>query len=388
MLSSMNHELAIVLLLFFAAAICSVGAPVDLAKTKVVVCVGDSITDGETYALMTAQALKEANKPVPLFIPAGIGGDTSSGILKRLERDVLPFKPQLVMLNCGINDTSLGVKTKDFEANLCAIVERLRMENVQTMILTLTTIRPVPRYNEEDLKCLEQEFLSFEAANLILRRVAEKYDCPMAECARVMGAAPPNSNLWEDSAHLNFAGYRLMSRAIIDAFGCPDAELPATFEQYKPPVMPGIIRRWRIRPAVAGEQKLDEKAVTELIIDKAWQTYKLPEKDSVLPTAGWWSDQERQRGFAMQLQEKFGPAPRYYGYAEIKSPKKRTAYVNTGGSLGQVYVNGIRVYNSEYTTGWHAGGHRIPITLEKGKNKLIIVTGDRFFCSVTDTMLW
>jgi lysophospholipase L1-like esterase len=378
-------HLLLVGLLFAAIAAVAAPAPIDLTKTKVVVCLGDSITDGQTYSLMVAQALRAAKRPVPLFIPAGIGGDTAGGMLARLDRDVLPFKPDLVILNCGINDSS-RVKTADYEANVRAIAARLQQEHVGLLLLTLTRIRFFT-YNEANEGALKAPMLALDAANIILRKTAADYNLPIAEVSKVMATAPKGVDLWApDGCHLNFEGYRLMSRAILDALGCPEANPPATEADFALDVMPGIIRDWRVHPATAKDGAMDEKRAAALTLDDTWKRYTLPETER--GTLDWWANQERRRGFAMQLREKIGPADRFWSYAEVRSRRKATMYVNTGGELGQVYVNGVRVFNGEYSTGWHAGGHRIPVTLQRGVNRIVLVSGGRFFFSLTKTNLW
>ena len=72
-----------------------------------IVNLGDSHTDGHTYALLTQAALVEAGKPTPNFIGAGIGGDIASGMLTRLDRDVLTLSGvKAVIWLEGINDFS------------------------------------------------------------------------------------------------------------------------------------------------------------------------------------------------------------------------------------------------------------------------------------------
>ncbi len=372
-------------LLLATCAVSAAPAPVALAKTKVVVCLGDSITDGQTYSLMVAQALRAAKKPVPLFIPAGLGGDTAGGMLARLDRDVLPFHPDLVILNCGINDSE-RVKTTDFAANVDAIAARLAKEHVRLLLLTLTRIRGW-QYREANTGCLTEPMLALDAANIILRRTAVKYDLPLAEVYKAMETAPAGVDLWApDGCHLNFAGYQLMSRAILDALGCPDAAPPKSEADYHLTPMPGIVRAWRVHPVEAKDGAMDEKRAAALTLDATWKAYALPE--TTPGTLGWWENQERRRGFAMQLHDLVGPAGQYWSYAEVRRRRAGQMYVNTGGDLGQIYVNGVRVFNNEYTTGWHAGGHRIPVTLHRGVNRLLLVSGGRFFCSLTETPLW
>jgi len=379
---------ALVLAIATIAVAATPAPPIDLHKVKVVVCLGDSITDGQTYSLMVAQALREAKLPVPCFFPAGIGGNTAGDMLKRLDRDVLPYHPDLVILNCGINDTN-GVKTKEYAANVDAIAARLQQEHVTLLLLTLTTIRFFPQYNEPDATAQTAELLTLGACNPILRRIGEKYGFPVAEVSKVMGDSPRGVDLWApDGCHLNFEGFRLMSRAILDALGCPDANPPATFADFKLTPEPGLISHWRVHAVTANDAQLDEKTLATLKFDESWKPYTLPETTALPGDANWWWNQERQRGFALQLKEVVGDASRYYACAEVKARKKKQAFVNTGGDLGTIFLNGVRVFNSEYTTGWHAGGHRIPVELKKGVNTIVIATGSRFFFSITDNNTW
>ena len=61
-----------------------------------------------------------------------------------------------------------------------------------------------------------------------------------------------------------------------------------------------VVRPWKLR-AVAGETPpSDEKAVRALQPDGAWKMYNLPED---APLAHWWMDQERRRGFAVDVED-------------------------------------------------------------------------------------
>ena len=67
-----------------------------------------------------------------------------------------------------------------------------------------------------------------------------------------------------DQVHLNFAGYRVMTRALLDALGYADVPVP---DQQKLEVMPGILPHWKIR-AAAEDKPLDAAAVA---VDRAGQ---------------------------------------------------------------------------------------------------------------------
>ena len=87
----------------------------DIKDKHRIVCFGDSITFGEdlpyaqTYPAMLAHLLKQNSAaPDVVVINSGIRGHTSVQALARLERDVLWYKPHVVLIAFGINDGKLG----------------------------------------------------------------------------------------------------------------------------------------------------------------------------------------------------------------------------------------------------------------------------------------
>jgi len=356
-----------------AVVLMAILAPAAHADTERLVFIGDSITDGHTLPLVVRQALAEAKKPVPIVINAGVAGDTAAGMRKRLERDVLPRKPTRVLLSAGINDVLHNVKVEDYELDVADIANRLRPKKIPLVILTTTILGP--KHEAADKRLVD--------FNDALRRVARKYGATIAEVNRQVRLEQSEGTklLEEDQIHLTFAGYRVMARAVLDALGHQDVPVP---NELKPDVMPGIVREWKVR-ALDKADALDEKAVSELMPDESWKSLSLPQKR---PLAHWWADQERQRGFAQELDKLAGSGKAYAAVATVESEKPRKAFLNTGAQLSAVWLNGKRVYKSEGWTGWHAGKERIPIELKAGKNLLVIETGSAFFLSITDDDQW
>jgi acyl-CoA thioesterase-1 len=166
--------------------------------------------------LLTQAALAEVGKPVPLFIGAGIGGDVASGMLGRLDRDVLAHRPTWVMLSCGANDANTDVAPSDFAASVNAIVTRLQKEGVRLMLLTTTNCRGGVHSSER------------ETLNGMIRRIAKEHQLPIAEVFdRMEDARTKGVDLWEDDGrHLNFEGYRIMARAVLDAMNYKEVPVP------------------------------------------------------------------------------------------------------------------------------------------------------------------
>jgi Lysophospholipase L1 and related esterases len=333
-----------------------------------IVNLGDSHTDGQTYALLTQAALAEAGKPVPLFIGAGIGGDAASGMLMRLDRDVLVHRPTWVMLSCGANDANTGVQPSDFEVTLKAIVKRLKEERVQLILLTITSCRGGVQAKER------------EALNAIIRRIASEHHLPLAEVFNPMEAARANGvDLWEDDGrHLNLEGYRIMSRAVLDAMGYSGVPIP---DKLHCALLPGTIADWKILTVDDGGPFLTEERAAALQPDENWKDLKVPDEK---PQPHWWREQERSRGFAVSLNARFG-GTRHIAFAEVTS-EARPAYVNTGADIKAVWLNGKRLAVEPH--GWHAGNNRVPVELREGKNTIVVECDDSFFLSITETNTW
>lgn len=74
-----------------------------------IVCLGDSVTFGwnvdykDSYPSILEELLKEDYSNVKV-INSGVGGDTVIDACKRLESDVISFKPHLTIINLGLND--------------------------------------------------------------------------------------------------------------------------------------------------------------------------------------------------------------------------------------------------------------------------------------------
>jgi lysophospholipase L1-like esterase len=101
-------------------------------KVAAIVMLGDSITEAGPWEELTGcRAL--ANR--------GIGGDTTGGVLARLD-GVVKLKPRAVFLMIGVNDVTLGVAPGQTIANYQAILDRLAAANVHTFA---TFVLPVAR---------------------------------------------------------------------------------------------------------------------------------------------------------------------------------------------------------------------------------------------------
>ena len=89
---------------------------------KAVVFLGDSITQGWGHDVSGQfPGLKFANR--------GISGDTTRGMLIRLEQDVVKLNPACVVMLMGTNDLEEKAEPSDIAGNVKLIVEQLKKHN-------------------------------------------------------------------------------------------------------------------------------------------------------------------------------------------------------------------------------------------------------------------
>ena len=101
---------------------------------QTIVAVGDSITRGAWdtavvggWVTRLSDTLRRAYPGTAFVVRnAGVGGDTTAGVLARLARDVLAPRPTLVIVSIGTNDFNRGVPPRTFAAELHLLVGRLR----------------------------------------------------------------------------------------------------------------------------------------------------------------------------------------------------------------------------------------------------------------------
>ena len=96
---------------------------------------------GWKVVVTPAAAVVPAAEKQFVIVKAGIGGDDSRGGLARIERDVLPHKPDLVVVMFGVNDENRrgagnSVSVPDYKKNLTAIVGKVRAGGAEPLLMT------------------------------------------------------------------------------------------------------------------------------------------------------------------------------------------------------------------------------------------------------------
>ena len=121
-----------------------------------IVLLGDSISTGansssfiqsEPYAVawfdMMVEMLKTAYDINKInFVNKSVGGTISAWGVERIEPDVVPNNPDLVILAFGMNDGSLKVNPSEFGNNLQMMMDAVRVSNPDCEFILLSTMLP------------------------------------------------------------------------------------------------------------------------------------------------------------------------------------------------------------------------------------------------------
>jgi len=156
-----------------------------------IVCFGDSLTfgtgasSGKDYP---SQLSKLVSRPV---INAGVPGDTTARALQRLERDVLAYSPDIVLITLGGNDLKNGIAKDVAFENLRIIVESIQEQGAQVIIGGLH----IP--------------LRDRGFGRGYKRLAEETGATLIP--NILEGIMGNRKLMSDPIHPNGAGYKIMA---------------------------------------------------------------------------------------------------------------------------------------------------------------------------------
>ena len=107
-------------------------------ELKTILAFGDSLTAGlgvekkDTYPSILQEKLQKKGFPYRV-INAGVSGETTSGGLRRVDW-VLRNKPEIIILELGVNDGFRGLDVRMIQKNLAEIIEKFHQEGVKIIL--------------------------------------------------------------------------------------------------------------------------------------------------------------------------------------------------------------------------------------------------------------
>jgi acyl-CoA thioesterase-1 len=120
-----------------ALALATLVTPIG-ADERVIVALGDSLTAGlgvapeDAWPALVEVRLRREGYPYRV-VNAGVSGDTTAGGLRRVDW-VLKNRPEVAVVALGANDGLRGLGIEAMQANLLAIVERLRSAGARVLV--------------------------------------------------------------------------------------------------------------------------------------------------------------------------------------------------------------------------------------------------------------
>ena len=113
-------------------------APSATAQERVIVAFGDSLTAGlgvpadQSYPALLGERLRREGYEYKV-VNAGVSGDTTAGGLRRVDW-ALRLKPEIVILELGVNDALRGQNLASVRANLDQLVARFQAAGARVLI--------------------------------------------------------------------------------------------------------------------------------------------------------------------------------------------------------------------------------------------------------------
>ncbi|MBI5384170.1 MAG: SGNH/GDSL hydrolase family protein [Verrucomicrobia bacterium] len=221
-------------LLALAFAAIPTHAGFALRDGDTVVFLGDSITAARGYTkIVEHYTLMRFPERKVRFVNAGQGGDTASGCLQRLERDVFSKGATVVTVAFGVNDIGWGMKAdaehkQRYLDGIRAIVEQCQARKVRPFICSAAITAEAPDKAEKGfLQQMTDEGLalakSLGAGTIDLQRGMREVQRRIVAANEKEPDTKKHTRLHaDDSVHLNDLGQLAMAYAMLKGLGAPE----------------------------------------------------------------------------------------------------------------------------------------------------------------------
>lgn len=142
--------------------------------------------------------LKELGSDIDVAIEnRGMDGDSTSGMVNRFQRSVMPEKPDYVVIMGGLNDFFTRIPFDDVYRNLVMLTQMSKEAGAEPIVLSTTPVAGSPVFNK-DIQALNERIAGYCASNNV--RYIDLFDELQAE--GVLAAEYSN-----DGVHISDRGY-------------------------------------------------------------------------------------------------------------------------------------------------------------------------------------
>ena len=218
-----------------------------LAGKRKIVIVGDSITEAGKYPggyVWLLQRYLSALYPGKIaIVNAGISGNKATDMQARFQKDAIDQKPDLVMINVGVNDVwhaffdfqniqfypqgnlPTGVPLAEYREKITQMVLAAKAAGIRVVLLSPTPIGeildgPENRRLQEYIAAMREIALQnqclFIDLNAPFREVIATYQKHAGKTLNLLAA---------DGVHPNPSGYRIMAFTILRGLGVPTKDI-------------------------------------------------------------------------------------------------------------------------------------------------------------------
>ena len=137
-----------------------------IAEEETLLILGDSISAGyginqkDNWVSMLQSKFDNDGTSIKL-INSSISGDTTSGGLQRLKRDLQKFDPDYVLIELGGNDALRGYPIKRIKDNLQTMIALIKNNNSKSLLMQ---IRIPPNYGQKYTLAFERIYLELASS--------------------------------------------------------------------------------------------------------------------------------------------------------------------------------------------------------------------------------
>ena len=178
-----------------------------------IICLGDSLTAGYRVPPESCWVrLLDVETP-HTWINAGVSGDTTAGLLVRLQTEVLPQNPDAVLIMGGSNDIALTGVCTQAQTNLMAMVHQCVARGVRPVVGIPLPIVGIP---EQWRPAASWELAPKASQAYIrwLRAFADAFGLRNVDFAEAVAAQGGERLYQPDGLHPNVEGHRVMADAV------------------------------------------------------------------------------------------------------------------------------------------------------------------------------
>lgn len=207
-------------------------APLLQKGDRLAIC-GDSITEQKMYSLLMEAYIVAARSDLHVTVRQyGWSGEQAGGFLRRMDNDVLRFKPTIATTCYGMNDFRYVPKddaiAATYRANQTAVVRKFKEAGVRVVLGSSGTIHSVPpwvktakgTWQELNLALLNFRDIGIEVAEAEQVAFADVY-WPMLVKGHQARAQHGEGFKLEgnDGVHPGWAGHVVMATAFLEGLG-------------------------------------------------------------------------------------------------------------------------------------------------------------------------